>query len=230
MSGDAPALPGWYGKLPFLGDFAGRRLPTSFVGTWDDWLQSVIYGARAELGEAWLDRYLNAPIWHFCLGPGVCGNPAWFGLLMSSVDRANRHFPFTLAHGIPREGLHDVALVAITDWLRALEAEAVAMLDLDGSVQTLEDRLAQFASPVALDDTRPRVAEDLAQYINQSRLVAANEVPALLAAIAQQAAQSDGAVSISLWWSDAGDGSNAVVRACQGLPSTEDYVAMLGDG
>lgn len=227
MNGDAPAVPGWYGKLPFLGDFASRRLPSAFVRTWDDWLQSVIYGGRALLGESWLERYLSAPIWHFALGPGVCGNHAWFGLLMSSVDRANRHFPFTLAHGVAREGLHDVALGAIADWLVALEGEAVAMLDLDGSVQVLEERLASFAAPGSLDDTRPRVAEDFAGYFEQPRMVSTSEVPALLAALAAESLRPDGA-SVSLWWTASEDGRSALVRACHGLPSAEQYIEMLG--
>ena len=28
-------IPGWYGKIPSLGDFASRRLPQSFVAAWD---------------------------------------------------------------------------------------------------------------------------------------------------------------------------------------------------
>ncbi len=225
------ALPGWYGKLPFLGDFAGRRLPSSFVRTWDDWLQSVIYGARSLLGEAWLERYLQSPIWHFCLAPGVCGNNAWFGLLMSSVDRANRHFPFTLAHGVVPEALHDLPLGSITAWLNALEAEAIAMLDLDGSVQALEDRLASFAPPEALDDTRPRIAENLASFFDRPVHVHASEVPALLAALANESTRSGGASAISLWWSSADDqGQGAMVWACHGLPSAEGYSAMLGAG
>lgn len=230
VAAGAQTLPGWYGKLPFLGDFAGRRLPPSFVSTWDDWLQSVIYGGRSLLGEEWLTRYLNSPIWHFCLAPGVCGNNAWFGLLMSSVDRANRHFPFTLAHGVTRESLHDLALGSIARWLGALEAEAVAMLDLEGSVQALEDRLASFAPPAGLDDTRPRVAEDLSGYFERPLLVAASEVPALLAAIANEAVRGGGS-PVSLWWSNADDqGRDAIVLACRGLPSAEAYIAMLSSG
>ncbi|TDU31162.1 type VI secretion system protein ImpM [Panacagrimonas perspica] len=232
MSGAAGAqtLPGWYGKLPFLGDFAGRRLPPSFVSTWDDWLQSVIYGGRSLLGEEWLTRYLNSPIWHFCLAPGVCGNNAWFGLLMSSVDRANRHFPFTLAHGVARESLTDLAMSSITRWLGALEHEAVAMLDLEGSVQALEDRLASFAPPAGLDDTRPRVADNLSHYFDRPLLVASSEVPALLAALANESTRGAGA-AVSLWWSTADDqGRGALVWACQGLPSAEGYTTMLSGG
>ena len=44
-------LPGWYGKLPFIGDFANRRLPSAFINAWDDWLQQVIHGSRTALGE-----------------------------------------------------------------------------------------------------------------------------------------------------------------------------------
>lgn len=224
-------LPGWYGKLPFLGDFAGRRLPSSFVRTWDDWLQSVIYGGRSILGEEWLERYLNSPIWHFCLAPGVCGNNAWFGLIMSSVDRANRHFPFTLAHGVTREGLHDLALNSITRWLSALESEAVAMLDLEGSVQALEDRLAAFAPPAGDDDTRPRVAENLSSYFDRPLHVASTEVPALLAALANDATRENGGHPVSLWWSSADDqGAGAMVWAFRGLPNAEGYTSMISGG
>lgn len=224
---DDPALlPGWYGKLPFLGDFASRRLPTSFVRTWDDWLQSVIYGGRSILGEQWLPSYLNAPVWHFCLAPGVCGNNAWFGLLMSSVDRANRHFPFTIAHPVPREALHDLALGAIAAWLDALENEAVGMLDLEGSVQAVEQRLAAFAQPAGLDDTRPRVAENLGSYFERPYAVSASEVPSLLAAVASEAAR--GGTPMSLWWTGADQNGNALAWVCRGLPSAEGYCAMLG--
>lgn len=221
-------LPGWYGKLPFLGDFANRRLPAAFVNAWDDWLQSVIHGSRTMLGEdAWLQRYLSSPLWHFCLAPGLCGSDAWFGLIMSSVDRANRHFPLTIAHGVPREALHDLSLPSMVQWLRALDAEAIAMLDLEGSVQAVEERLARFAPPAGLDDTRPRVAEDLEQYLGHALHVAATEVPSLLAAITAGA----GGGGVSLWWSSADDhGQDAVVRACKGLPSADDYTAMIGGG
>ena len=39
-------IPGWYGKLPSLGDFASRRLGADFIPPWDAWLQEVIHATR----------------------------------------------------------------------------------------------------------------------------------------------------------------------------------------
>lgn len=222
------ALPGWYGKLPFLGDFASRRLPPSFVRAWDDWLQQVIYGSRAVLGEAWLEKYLTCPVWHFALAPGICGHNAWFGLLMSSVDRANRHFPFTLAHGVPREGLRDVNPGAFARWLDALEPEALAQLDLEGSVQSLEARLADYAPPVPGEDTLPPAASDLKSYFNAPRYAARAEIPSVLTAMLQESMRA-GAAPESLWWTASDDPDLCVAWLCTGLPSSDRYSYMINE-
>ena len=62
-------IPGWYGKLPSLGDFASRRLEGEFIPAWDAWLQKVLQATRTALGEGWLDSYLTMPIWRFVLLP-----------------------------------------------------------------------------------------------------------------------------------------------------------------
>jgi len=46
---------GFYGKLPSLGDFVGRRVPEHVVQRWDHWLQESVAASRASLGERWLD-------------------------------------------------------------------------------------------------------------------------------------------------------------------------------
>ena len=91
-----PLVPGLYGKIPSLGDFVSRRLPRSFISPWETWLQEVITNSREQLGELWLDHYLTCPLWRFVLSPGICGEQAWGGVLMPSVDRVGRYYPFTL--------------------------------------------------------------------------------------------------------------------------------------
>lgn len=100
MSGAAvfsfSALPGWFGKLPGMGDFAHRRLPESFRSVWDPWLQRGLARLRDRHAD-WTSHYLEAPVWCFALGPQVVGEGAWIGVLMPSVDGVGRYFPFTLA-------------------------------------------------------------------------------------------------------------------------------------
>ena len=66
-------IAGFYGKLPARGDFVRAGLPRDFTDPWDDWLQTVVAGSRALMGEAWLPAFLEAPVWRFTLPRGMCG-------------------------------------------------------------------------------------------------------------------------------------------------------------
>lgn len=120
-------LPGWYGKLPSLGDFASRRLPPLFVEPWDHWLAGNLAYWRAH-DAAWLDAYLIAPPLRFALGAGVPfeQSPGYAGVLMPSVDRVGRYFPLTVVRPRAR---HQAEAPAV--WLEALESLAVAALNED---------------------------------------------------------------------------------------------------
>jgi len=56
---------GFFGKIPSLGDFVTRDLPREFLDAWDDWLQRSVAESKTALGDAWLNTYLNSPIWRF---------------------------------------------------------------------------------------------------------------------------------------------------------------------
>ena len=157
------SLPGWFGKLPGLGDFASRRLPEDFIERWDDWLQQGMAGCRDALGPRWLALYLVAPVQRFVLAPGLIGPVAWGGVVMSSVDRVGRHFPLTLAAPV---GSAAAALDG-AHWYDALEACARRVLDLQRSVEDLEDDLA--ALPPAPWDEDGTVADtgSLWWYVRQ---------------------------------------------------------------
>lgn len=105
-------LPGWFGKLPGMGDFAHRRLPDDFRERWDQWLQSGLLQLRQQ-HPGWTERYLHSPLWFFVLAPDVAGPRAWLGVLMPSVDGVGRYFPFTLA----RELALPLAQINGAQWL-----------------------------------------------------------------------------------------------------------------
>lgn len=134
-------VPGWFGKIPGLGDFASRRLPDTFVRRWDRWLQDGLARARED-DEAWLAGYLVAPIRRFWLAPGVLGPAGWAGLLMPSVDRVGRHFPLTVAR--PLQPL--AAALGAHGWYEALDMAARQVLDVDYTVEAFEQSLAELAA------------------------------------------------------------------------------------
>lgn len=151
----------WYGKLPSLGDFASRRVPDAFVQAWDEWLQRGMAHARAQLGDdAWLARYLVAPIRRFWLAPQLLDDTAWAGLLMPSVDRVGRHFPLTLL--APGAGLAQA--IAAHEWFAQLDATARRVLDTEYTVEAFEEALAAFEPlPLEADDESTRLASTLLQ-------------------------------------------------------------------
>jgi type VI secretion system protein ImpM len=146
-------LPGWYGKLPALGDFASRRLPPVFVEPWDRWLATGLSVWR-DADPAWLEAYLGAPTWRFALGAGLPfdDSPGYAGVLMPSVDRVGRYFPLTVVR--PR-GIAESQVP--THWLQTIEQAALAALDddwdadrFDAELGRLEDADAEgFAWPGA---------------------------------------------------------------------------------
>lgn len=144
----ALSVPGWYGKLPHVGDFVSRRLPEHFIRGWDEWLQGGLQCARDQLGPSWLEHYLVAPIYRFWIDAGLLGHSGWAGVLMPSVDRVGRHFPLTIALPLqpPRQGL--ASALAAVEWFAAVDAVARLVLDVDFSVDDLERRLAAIAASI----------------------------------------------------------------------------------
>lgn len=140
----ANSIIGFYGKLPILGDFVSRQLPQEFITPWDGWLQSAISASQTELGEAWLDQYLTSPIWRFVLSSGLCGDEAWAGIVMPSVDKVGRYFPLTLAMPV-RQAVDLSRLLSLgTAWFEQLEAAALTALEGDMTVSDFEQLLADI--------------------------------------------------------------------------------------
>jgi type VI secretion system protein ImpM len=144
---------GFYGKLPARGDFVRIGLPRDFIDPWDAWLQSVLAGSRALMGEAWLPAFLEAPVWRFSLPAGMCGHRAVLGLILPSVDQTGRYFPLAFAALNPQR----MDAVASNPWLDGCEAAGLAALEQDISPEEIAAMLA--APDLAVDATGATDAE-----------------------------------------------------------------------
>jgi type VI secretion system protein ImpM len=125
---------GYYGKVPVRGDFVHAGFPRDFNDPWHDWQSRVIAGSRTIMGEAWLDAFLEAPVWRFVLSGGLCGARAAIGLILPSVDKVGRYFPLTLA-ALSDAGTPDAE--AWSGWLDSVEDLGRQALDDDAPPEHL---------------------------------------------------------------------------------------------
>jgi type VI secretion system protein ImpM len=247
LASDVATIPGWYGKLPSLGDFASRRLEADFIEPWDLWLGEAMQAQRESMGDAWLDAYLQSPPWRFVLMPGVLSgfDPGLIvaGVLMPSVDRVGRYFPLTIAATIASLPTSSLAYEALLAWLHRLEDTALDALQDDWTIEQLEGALADLAPPSAsveapadrLAAVRAALAESLSgeggfvaieDVANRTELASlfTGLVPAT-PSVAPVAADSS-LSGRALWLADNPDHPQLLVS--KGLPGNEDFIRMFG--
>lgn len=205
--------PGWHGKLPALGDFVSRRVDAAWLEQWDPWLAQGMLALREQLGDAWLDAYLASPSWRFLLMPGAlsgaAGDRAWAGVLMPSVDKVGRYFPFTIVK--PLDG--ELAVARMRDlwrWLKDLDGLAADALHDDWDIERLESALTRHAANEVEAQAQPP-APDPAVSI-------ADEASALWR---QQSA------GIAYWYAHAQQSAPRWLRT-QGLPGRTTTLDLLG--
>lgn len=227
---------GYYGKIPSKGDFISNGLPREFRDPWDAWLQEALEASRAVLGEAWLPCYLQSPIWRFVLAPGICGEQAAAGILMPSVDRAGRHFPFAiiaLLSAALQDRLVRFALAA-DPWFHDLEERALETLDgsfdmkaLDGALPGIQASLdlpasdgsvranppsggRSFLLNFAAAETGPLLSGDVAAFLCDELMAAQLKEPH------------------SLWWTFGSDRVAPTLRIESGLPLPASFATFIG--
>lgn len=223
------APPGWYGKLPSLGDFASRRLDAGFIDVWDAWLAGGLLALREARPDGWLEDYLGSPSWRFLLMPGVlpgaAGASGWAGVLMPSVDRVGRYFPLTLVLPLGEAPATTGEMASLWGWLARLDELARDALFDDWGAERLEDELARMALPML----GPAPAGSAGWPVADGGVTEAGEgsdAAALIGAEAQQlwAARAGGRA----WWQARPDDAPARLLLSRGLPAASSFARLFG--
>jgi len=224
MAGDENT--GLYGKLPAYGDFIFRNLGSSFINPWDEWLQHYVSVSQEHIGDNWLDIYLTSPIWRFVLSAGVIDDRMWSGLIMPSVDRVGRYFPFSIVRSFP-SGVSPVSyLFTQQAWYQQIES--CCLMALDGKIdvdQLLADVEEVKVTSQNLYQPTSHLGEAGAFVVglaSADELALNDGLPCML-----NAALSTSLSSFSLWQTQGSDLIAPLVFGCQGLPPTSGIAAML---
>jgi len=176
----ASHLPGFFGKLPALGDFVSRRLDSDFINSWDAWLSEGISASREQLGANWLKAYLTSPIWRFLLSPGNCGSCSWAGIMMPSVDSVGRYFPLTLAVPVYRRELLPCLFSVAAEWFEELELSALSALDDEFNIEAFDKKLKALNIPLPpVADQKLDVGQKVQKYVNNGTVTIVIEMRGL---------------------------------------------------
>jgi type VI secretion system protein ImpM len=251
LASDVASIPGWYGKLPSLGDFASRRLEADFIEPWDLWLGEGMQAQRDAFGERWLDAYLQSPAWRFILMPGVLPDfdprLVVVGVLMPSVDRVGRYFPLTIAASVATAPTSGADYEGLLDWLHRLEDTALDALQQDWTIEQLEHALAGLASPSSalqfLDDRLWPIRQALnaalrgaGGFVAMQAAASRGDLACVLAGVGREQVTSACSPSqattsltgVGLWIAET-PGQPQVLLS-KGLPGLSDFVGMFSGG
>lgn len=222
QTGSAVAI-GFYGKLPAFGDFITRELHSDFIDPWDTWLQAALAGSRRQLGHAWDETYLTSPLWRYALTPGICGGDARCGVLMPSVDRVGRQFPFTVSARLPVATSLAHLIESASPWFETMEDLLLSLLDRDElSLDQLVDEI-RAVDGLTIVSMQPAPAQSAARRL---ALAAVDNAGNACRALIEQT------VSVlipghSWWWTAGSECVAPSLLHCAGLPAGERFTAML---
>ena len=225
---------GCYGKLPSHGDFLQRRVPDGFVPAWDAWLQEAVLRSQEALGERWLDLYLTSPVWRFFCARGVCGASPVVGLVVPSVDRVGRYFPFTVVTELPAAATPGLAIRQTGPLLAAAEWLVLDILaSSDGDFEAFDHSLAALGERHAIAVAASLDVSDASAIIDRghpSPLCLATDGPEQLAAVFDQLVmQRLNSVygPTSVWWTDGSSAVRPSALIVRGLPPPGLFTAMF---
>jgi type VI secretion system protein ImpM len=220
--------PGFFGKVRTHGDFVTRRLPVQFVTPWDACLQEGMLFAQRWFGAQWLPVYLNAPVWCFALGAGICGESTWAGVVMPGVDRVGRYFPFTIAAPVAPVPCSDAAawLAGAQSWYDEATRRALSTLADDFVLERFDAELDAWGplavASAATDAPAWRLcplehvqADDMQPVATQGGL------SALLAVGIETGS--------GVWWTEGSSAVPASLLCGRGLPDGERFVGLLDE-
>lgn len=226
---------GFCGKIPGHGDFVSRNIPDEFMFPWNQWVQTVVGVSQEQQENLWLQTFLTSPVWRFAMSPGVCGAYGMIGIMIPSVDRVGRYYPFTLASQSYGDPLHH--LINDEEWYNNSEDLIISALEDDIKIDSLVESSTNIPFPM-----KPKQQQEQHQTTsNYDNGIPGNSKSNWSLPINSSAKKDikdalPGFFSIalqeifknhSLWWTNGSENIAPTLLICEGLPPISGYSAML---
>jgi len=220
---------GYYGKLPHRGDFVRFNLPKTFLNVWDDWMQGILIQGEQQHGDSWGTIYSHCPGYRFALDENLAGAQGWAGVVLPSVDKVGRRFPFCIAAQLPSNLAPTVALAEFDKWFVELEKIAINACSNESDYSMLQQTLETLAASEFGTDigsaysTKNNTPEEASTHVpsqsislqmpDANALSSNNKIQLLLNSVLRQSAGH-----YSVWSSLPSAANNPGTVITQGLP------------
>ncbi len=212
-----PARIGYFGKIPAAGDFVSRNIDRTLREAIDTWLQQSLEQSRSVLGGDWLASFLRAPVWRFvCAGLSGSENVV-AGIMIPSVDRVGRYFPFAMLAEVEGFKPDAASLAACDALLGTLQPLAIGVLEEEFDPLHFDHMIAIAAKRLELasNETEAGVSAGFATFED------AADLDRRLASLDWRSA--------SVWWTDGSDFRQAELLLLDDLPTPNSFASLLRD-
>lgn len=217
---------GLFGKLPAKRDFIAQHAPRRFLETWEPWMQTGISASRQQLGPAWQQAYLHAPIWRFWLGGDLCGVNI-IGAFMPSLDGVGRYYPLTVFACSDADAILPPPEFDAQDaWFDAAEEFLLSTLTPDVPYEAITAALDALQPPSPASGGDPAMLS-----LNGATAVMADgRAFAQLFASLRVADHVRAYAASTYWWTIGGEGYEPVAFSALRMPEPTLFAAMLAGG
>jgi type VI secretion system protein ImpM len=205
---------GYFGKVPPTGDFVSRNLDGAVKEGFDRWLGQGLDKSRAQLKDGWLSSFLTAPVWRFLLDRQLDGGKLVAGIMMPSVDKVGRYFPFSILVELENAPVDSYLLGSCDQLLEQFEDLLLSALAEDFDLDYFDYQIGMAA--------RKLVGKDLADgTLAVSRFNELRELDRQLHRL-----QPSGG---SVWWTDGAERRKADLLIYEAMPGSGAFASMLRD-
>lgn len=208
----------WFGKLPGLGDFAGRRMPHAIVSDWDLWLSAGLDQLRKNDPSNWEQQFVQAPCWFF-VAPALVLGKITCGVVAPSMDRVGRYYPISIL-ALAEES--DSILALDTELVQFFTAARSAIIDaqrLALTAEAMDSRLADltwpFVSPAG--QVKNSLISELLADLNAASRSYEQVHPVCLPSLPWRDLVTDKFSKTSVWWVSPTSTSTYRDLVCKGL-------------
>ncbi|MDR2030969.1 MAG: type VI secretion system-associated protein TagF [Azoarcus sp.] len=151
---------GWFGKLPAVGDFAGKGIPQSMKETVHTWMSSGMAALVRTWPEEWRDAYFVSPVWHFVVNANIWDKFALTGCIAPSIDRVGRCSPLIVLRSFDKAEVRRV-LPPESRWLYRVDAAIRRIIGECVPVDGVDSILAQLMARESAPDADTGILDGL---------------------------------------------------------------------